>query len=150
MMLSPKLSSIALSGGLLLLTACGGGGGIFGRDAPDEFAVSRAAPLVVPPDFALTPPKPGTPRPQAVDAQGQAVEALFGPGMRVPRPSASENTVLDMAGNAARPEASIRSVAGDPDTQVTDKGPLVKSIVDAPAGDVDPGVATVHTGTTGN
>ncbi len=150
MMLSRKLSSVAALGGLALLTACGGGKGIFGRDAPDEFAVSRSAPLVVPPDFALTPPKPGAPRPQAVDSQGQAVEALFGPGVRVAPPSASESTVLDKAGNAAKPEASIRSVAGDPNTVVSDKGPMAKSIVDAPAGDTDPSVATVHTGPTGN
>ena len=31
-------------------------------NSPDEFAISRNAPLVVPPDFALVPPKPGAPR----------------------------------------------------------------------------------------
>ena len=34
------------------LSACGSRG-IFNRDRPDEMAVSRQAPLVIPPDFAL-------------------------------------------------------------------------------------------------
>src|SRR3546814_18862876 len=41
------------------LSACGSGGGVFNRDRPDEFAVTRAAPLVVPPDFSLVPPQSG-------------------------------------------------------------------------------------------
>ena len=61
----------------LALSACGGGG-FLNRERPDEFAVSRATPLVIPPDFALTPPKPGAPRPLEVDSQGQALRALFG------------------------------------------------------------------------
>ena len=50
---------ILLAGCSVLLTACGGGGGVFNRERPDEFAVQRQAPLVVPPDFTLTPPAPG-------------------------------------------------------------------------------------------
>ena len=44
------------------LSACGSNN-LFSRDRPDEFAVSRQAPLVVPPDFSLTPPAPGAARP---------------------------------------------------------------------------------------
>ena len=40
------------------LAGCGAGG-ILNRERPDEFAVQRQAPLVVPPDFSLTPPAPG-------------------------------------------------------------------------------------------
>ena len=43
------------------LSACGSNS-LFSRDRPDEMMVSRQAPLVVPPDFALNPPAPGTPR----------------------------------------------------------------------------------------
>ncbi|MGB3739561.1 MAG: DUF3035 domain-containing protein, partial [Pontixanthobacter sp.] len=47
-----KLSTIlCLAGTSAMLAACGSGGGILGRDRPDEFAVQRQAPLVVPPDF---------------------------------------------------------------------------------------------------
>ena len=40
-----------------LLSGCGKRG--YDRARPDEFAVARQAPLVIPPDFALVPPKPG-------------------------------------------------------------------------------------------
>ena len=62
----PKAPTIVLVAlGASLLASCGGGG-VLGRERPDEFAVQRQAPLVIPPDFALTPPAPaqtpGTPR----------------------------------------------------------------------------------------
>ena len=57
-----KLMAIATLGTATLLAGCGSSG-LFNRDRPDEFAVQRQAPLVVPPDFALTPPAPGAPRP---------------------------------------------------------------------------------------
>ena len=41
------------------LSACGSNS-LFSRDRPDEMMVSRQAPLVVPPDYSLTPPAPGT------------------------------------------------------------------------------------------
>ncbi len=61
----------------LLLAGCGSGG-IAGRERPDEFAVTRNQPLVIPPDYALTPPKTGEPTPVGTDARTQALEALFG------------------------------------------------------------------------
>ena len=48
-------------GAVASLAACGGLS--IDRDRPDEFAVQRQAPLVIPPDFELTPPAPGAPRP---------------------------------------------------------------------------------------
>src|SRR3546814_6139406 len=61
------------------LSACGSGGGVFNRDRPDEFAVTRAAPLVVPPDFSLVPPQSGAAgRAASNDASRQALEAMFG------------------------------------------------------------------------
>jgi len=41
-------------------------------EAPDEFAVYARAPLSQPPDFALLPPAPGTPRPQEATPTQQA------------------------------------------------------------------------------
>jgi ribosomal protein L34E len=69
---------ILLAGASAMLAACGAGGGVFNRDRPDEFAVQRQAPLVVPPDFTLTPPAPGAPRPSEGTASEQALEPLFG------------------------------------------------------------------------
>ena len=63
----------------LVLGACGGGGGVFNRNAPDEFAISRAAPLVVPPDYNLTPPKPGSPIASG-DSAGRVPDTSRGSG----------------------------------------------------------------------
>ena len=57
------------------LTACGRTG--VNRARPDEFATARQAPLVIPPDFSLTPPQPGAARPQDTGPSQQALEALF-------------------------------------------------------------------------
>ena len=40
------VAGISLCAMALGLSACGSGGGLFNRDRPEEFAVSRAAPLV--------------------------------------------------------------------------------------------------------
>jgi hypothetical protein len=124
--------SVLVVPALALIVAGCGGGGVFNRGKPDEFAVGRAAPLVIPPDYSLTPPRPGAPRPQAVDTQGQALEALF-PANRARAPSASEKNLLDESG--ATPDRTIgaRSTVGDPETLVVDKGSFTRDIVAAPA-----------------
>jgi hypothetical protein len=48
----------------------------FTHDAPDEFTVTTRAPLSLPPDYSLRPPRPGAPRPQEVSERTQAEEAL--------------------------------------------------------------------------
>jgi hypothetical protein len=120
---------ILLTGVSALLSACGAGGGVFNRDRPDEFAVQRQAPLVIPPDFTLTPPAPGAPRPSEGTASEQALEALF--GGPAPR-SRVETSVLDRAGSAA---PSIRSVVGDTGTNTVAKGRVTRDIIAAPEGD---------------
>lgn len=113
------------------LAGCGSSGGIFNRQRPNEFAVTRAAPLVVPPDFALTPPAPGTARAQEADSSQQALQAMFGgPAAR----SAAETGALTQAG-AVRAAAGIRSNVGDPQTNVADKGAVTRDIIAAPEGD---------------
>ncbi|MEM7665489.1 MAG: DUF3035 domain-containing protein [Pseudomonadota bacterium] len=121
-------SVILLASGCAMLAACGGSG-VFNRDRPDEFAVQRQAPLVVPPDFSLTPPAPGAPRPAEGTAAEQALEALFGgPAAR----SEIERSTLDRAGAAA---PSIRSTVGDPGTNTVAKGRVTRDIIAAPEGD---------------
>lgn len=76
------ISAIALAG---MLSGCGGsGGGVtagkllgFEKAGPDEFSVVKRAPLTIPPDFGLRPPKPGAPRPQEVSAQSEAKNSLI-------------------------------------------------------------------------
>lgn len=115
---------------LTLLAGCSSGRGIFGRGGPDEFQVARAAPLVVPPDFALVPPQAGAAPTQNQNLQGQALEAMFGPASR----PAAEQAALTAAG-AARAEDGIRSTVGDPATTVVDKGATTAQIIAAPEGD---------------
>ena len=125
-----KLASLTLlAGAAAMLAACGGGGGVFNRDRPDECAVQRQAPLVVPPDFSLTPPAPGAPRPSEGTAADQALEAIF--GGPAPR-SRIEASVIDRAGSAA---PSIRSTVGDTQTNTVAKGRVTRDIIAAPEGD---------------
>ena len=121
-------AAILIAAGSAMLASCGGSG-IFNRDRPDEFAVQRQAPLVVPPDFSLTPPAPGAPRPAEGTASEQALEALF--GGPAPR-SQIETSALDRAGAAA---PGIRSQVGDPSTNTVAKGGVTRDIIAAPEGD---------------
>ncbi len=119
---------IVLTGSALLLSACGGGG-LLNRQRPDEFAVQRQAPLVVPPDFALVPPAPGAPRPNDQSTAAQAQSVLFGPPAAR---SGVETTVGQKSGQAA---PSIRSTVGDPGTNTVAKGDVTRDIIGAPEGD---------------
>jgi len=47
------------------------------RQAPDEFAVIKRAPLSKPPDFKLRPPKPGAERPGVASPREQARNTVF-------------------------------------------------------------------------
>ena len=98
---------------------------------PDEFAVARNAPLVIPPDYSLTPPVAGTATATPQDAQQQAIEALF--GGPAPRPQ-SESLLLDEAGRD-RVALGVRTSAGDPNTNVVDMGDTTRTILAAPQSD---------------
>ena len=119
---------ILLAAGSAALAGCGTGG-FLNRERPDEFALQRQAPLVVPPDFNLVPPAPGAPRPSEGTASDQALDVLF--GGPAPR-SGVETSALDRAGAA---EAGIRSAVGDPATNTVAKGRVTRDIVAAPEGD---------------
>lgn len=114
----------------IALGGCGAFGGS-GGNRLDEFAVARNAPLVIPPDYTLAPPVAGTVGLSASDAQSQAIEALF--GGPAPR-SNSETSLLERAGRD-RAALGVRSIAGDPQTNVVDKGPATQAILAAPEGD---------------
>lgn len=119
---------VLVTAGAAMLSACGSTG-LLNRNRPDEFAVQRQSPLVVPPDFALTPPKEGQPRPTTDTLQEQTLDALFGgPQAR----SDIEKATLGMAGTS---DPSIRSTVGDPGTYAVAKGQVTRSILAAPEGD---------------
>jgi len=106
----------------LATTACAGR-----TRSPDEFAVARNAPLIIPPDFNLAPPVAGTGGLTPSEAQQQAIEALFGgPAPRTP----GETSLLDAAGRNDA-QLGIRSQVWDPDTRLVDKGQTTVQILTA-------------------
>ena len=94
---------------------------------PDEFAVARNAPLIIPPDYGLAPPVAGTAALSPEGAQQQAVDAIF--GGPAPR-SQTESLMLDRAGRD-RAQVGVRSTVGDPDTRLVDKGQTTLAILSA-------------------
>ena len=115
----------------LLLAGCGSMGGPFGRARPDEFAVTRAPELVVPPEFNLTPPRSGEADPGGSDPRSQALQALFGG----PSPRSAVETRMLQAADAGAAALGARSTAGDPQTAVVNRGALVQTIIQLPQGD---------------
>jgi hypothetical protein len=120
-----KAFAVALLAGAVAASGCAH------RRTPDEFAVARNAPLIVPPDFNLAPPVAGTAGLSAGEAQQQAIDALF--GGPAPRPN-GEMSLLETAGRDTA-ALSIRSTVHDPDTRVVDKGPTTVAILNAPQAD---------------
>lgn len=123
------LGSAALIGSVVLLAGCDGNKltRTFGltRDAPDEYTVTTRAPLSMPPDYALRPPRPGVPRPQDVSERNQAQEILvpqtaLGSGTTA-APTAGQAALLQQAGPAAPPNIRQR-VDQDAKMEQADQG----------------------------
>ena len=107
---------------------------------PDEFAVARNAPLIIPPDFNLAPPVAGTQGLTPSEAQQQAIDVLFGgPAPRSP----GEISLLDAAGRNDA-QLGIRSQVWDPDTRLVDKGPETVQILTA--ANTNSNIASAHPG----
>ena len=120
-----KALTVLVLAAAVTTSGCGAVGGR--AKTPDEFAVARNAPLIIPPDFNLTPPVAGTQGLSATDAQQQAIDTLFGgPAPRSP----GEMSLLDEAGRADA-QVGIRSQVWDPATRVVDKGPETLQILTA-------------------
>ena len=78
---------------------------------PDEFRVVTKAPLVVPPDYALRPPAPGEPRPQDLQPESAARQALIGESAGAAR-SDGERLLVAKAG-VEKADPLIRFVVDD-------------------------------------
>lgn len=121
-----RVATIALAGSML----AGCGLGSSSPSGPDEFTVVGRAPLVVPPESDLRPPRPGEPRPQEIDPANRAMRALFPRGTKTPpAPSKSEQTLLDQVGTGAN--ADIRSNVGYLDLDVAKKSLILVDILAA-------------------
>ena len=78
-----KVTRVALAALLLGaagLAGCQTASRAFGlaKVTPDEFRVVTKAPLTLPPDYSLRPPAPGEPRPQELQPESAARQALEG------------------------------------------------------------------------
>ncbi|MEL6361163.1 MAG: DUF3035 domain-containing protein [Pseudomonadota bacterium] len=113
MMRSPQNRALAVLLAGLLASSLGGCAGVGkalgnGKNPPDEFAIATKAPLVVPPDYALQPPRPGETRPQELSASDRAQQVLIGDAEAAP-PSFGEQALLQKAGALAA-DQNIRSI----------------------------------------
>jgi len=91
------------------------------KSPPDEFAVVTKAPLIIPPDFSLRPPKPGAPRPQELQPTESARLALVGEEGKVEgAPTEGEMALLRNA-KADRVDPNIRAVLNDESGRISEK-----------------------------
>jgi hypothetical protein len=95
-----SLSAILLAGCQSLRQEAG-----LTKESPDEFAVMTKAPLIIPPDFNLRPPAPGSAPLNQQDPTGEAQAALF---------SSSDPAVVaaNMKGNLTPGEKMLLAQAG--------------------------------------
>ncbi|HVY32985.1 MAG TPA: DUF3035 domain-containing protein [Caulobacteraceae bacterium] len=78
---------------------------------PDEFRVVSKAPLVVPPDYALRPPNPGEPRPQELQPESAARNAILGQSQSADRSDGEK--LLTVKAGADKADPLIRYVVDD-------------------------------------
>ncbi|MDP6709580.1 MAG: DUF3035 domain-containing protein [Alphaproteobacteria bacterium] len=124
---------------LLALTACGGLRETFGigtKRPPDEFSVVKRAPLVVPPNYNLRPPRPGAPRPQELEPKQAARNAVVSSAGgtisrrdagRAPTPAAG----APAAGTASASEPSAGEMALMKKAGTEDVDPNIRQIIDS-------------------
>ena len=104
------------------------------KTIPNEFDVVANAPLAIPPDFALRPPRPGAGPTQAVSSSQQAKETIFraagDQSGALPAPaeqrSPGEDELLRASGAATAP-ANIRDTVNK---EAVESAPFSKSFVD--------------------
>lgn len=72
---------------------------------PDEFVTVASAPLVVPPEYGLTPPSPGQPRPQELAPESAARQILLGQRQAVTRTGGEQVLVAQAGADRADPLA---------------------------------------------
>ncbi|MEM9468568.1 MAG: DUF3035 domain-containing protein [Pseudomonadota bacterium] len=112
---------LSLSVGALTLSACEQTKEQFdfSKKAPDEFAVVKRAPLELPPNYNLRPPRPGQARPQENTAIDEAKQAVFG-----------EDTLLNAQEAKAEPMSEGEAILLQK-TGVYLTAPDIREVIDA-------------------
>ena len=107
MRIRTALTVTVVSATMLSLGACNSirqGVGLT-KVTPDEFVTVASAPLVVPPEYGLTPPAPGAPRPQELTPESAARQILLGQRQAVTRTAGEQVLVANAGGDRADPLA---------------------------------------------
>jgi len=119
----------ALIAGSIVLQGCGAGKMFGGSDTPNEFHVVSKPPLSMPPDYTLRPPRPGLAEAQNLPASTKALSILFGDeGAKVRPASDGEQALLD-AVDARGVTSNARSMVGNQDVAVVEKGALLDDVL---------------------
>ena len=124
MLKSSKLTGLVLLGSLAL-TGCEGTRqalGIEDKKGPDEFAVLTKAPLIIPPDFSLRPPAPGSKGPQDALIRNAARNSLLGT-------SNNSGVITQEEASAAGTSAGELALLRKADAENAD--PAIRQIVDS-------------------
>lgn len=111
-----QLFVMALMIPLFAVAGCSGAKKQLGisKSKPDEFSVVKRAPLEMPPDYVLRPPRPGATRPQESEMSAEAETAVFGRGAKsnVYKPDSAEEALLYKAG-AKDTDDNIRQIVDE-------------------------------------
>lgn len=121
-----------LSGSALLLGGCSNVKNSLGleKDAPDEFAVIKRAPLEIPERLILPTPEPGTPRPQETGALAQAEQAVFGAEKKVADSTSSAEDALLQKTGANQADPSIRATVNRETSEMDERNkPVVQKLL---------------------
>jgi hypothetical protein len=114
------------------------------KEPPDEFAVVTKAPLIIPPDYNLHPPKPGAAPLNQTSPTQSAQAALYGDDTAAVAASINgnysqaEKLLLAQSGAATADDSIRRKIAAD-NSKAEDTGTLTDSLLfgggDTPVGD---------------
>lgn len=103
------------------------------KTIPDEFTVTEGAPLAIPPDYALRPPRPGAAPTQEVSPTDQAKQTIFRAGDQTAdlpgadQRTAGENMLLKEAGAADAAPDIRQTLAREAQANA---GPINDSFID--------------------
>lgn len=138
-----RLSTFAILSCLIILSGCGGGTKIketlgVEREAPDEFAVIKRAPLELPPDYNLRPPRPGAERPQELNPSNEARRTIFGTPVpeRAQIPTSAEDQFLQALG-AENADPDIRRSLDGETSEIRNKNRTVAERLLGREGDIE-------------
>ena len=104
------------------------------KEPPDEFAVVTKAPLIIPPDFNLHPPKPGAAPLNQTSPTQSAQVALYGDDTAAVAASINgnysqaEKLLLAQSGAATADDGIRRTIAAD-NSKAEDTGTLTDSLL---------------------